>query len=126
VLKRIAHAEDAIMKNRSSTATLAQPTPDTGAFFAQFTPPPRVDLDTRLIAAVQNSAGARCHRSANLLYSYYLCADVYRSRLRHGDADASNAARQRFQESENRLREFLFSCRPSPCWTTQLEHSCVA
>jgi hypothetical protein len=126
VLKRIAHDKDPIMKNRGSSATLAQPTPDTSAFFAQFTPFPRVELDTRLIAAVQNSAGVRCHRSANLLYTYYLCADVYRSRLRHGDADASNAARQRFQESENRLREFLFACRPSACWATRFDQSCVA
>jgi hypothetical protein len=68
-----------------------------------------VELDTRLIAAVQTQAGARCHRSANLLHSYYLCADVYKAKMRKGDLDASRVARQRFQESENRLREFLCS-----------------
>ena len=69
-----------------------------------------VVLDTRLISSVQNGAGASCHRSANLLFSYYLSADAYRLKLRKGDADASRNARQRFQESENRLRDFLFSC----------------
>ena len=31
-----------------------------------------VSLDSRLIAAVQTRAGARCHRSANLLHGYYM------------------------------------------------------
>ena len=85
----------------------------------------RVELDTRLIAAVQNRAGARCHRSANLIHSYYLCADVYRSKLRQGNADASKAARQRFQESEVRLREFLSTC-CSYCARVSFDHACVA
>jgi hypothetical protein len=68
-----------------------------------------LQLDTRLIAAVQSRAGARCHQSGNLLYSYYLCADVYRCRMKRGDAEASKAAWKRFLEIENRLREFLFN-----------------
>ena len=81
-----------------------------------------VELDTRLIAAVQTRAGARCHRSANLLQSYYLCADAYKAKMRKGDQNASWAARQRFQESENRLREFLCSC----FGRVASAHACVA
>ena len=121
------------MKNRGSSPGLTQSQGRTGAFFAQFNPAahaqslPNVELDTRLIAAVQSRAGAQCHRSANLLYSYYLCADVYRSKLRRGDPDATRAARQRFQDSENRLREFLFACRPNPCYlAATFDHACVA
>jgi len=97
------------------------------AFYAGPTEPThRVELDTRLIAAVQSRAGARCHRSANLIHSYYLCADVYRSRLRQGNADASMAARQRFQDIENRLREFLFAARSSSCFPAASLAHCVA
>ncbi|MEZ0268090.1 MAG: hypothetical protein ACAI43_25480 [Phycisphaerae bacterium] len=32
-------------------------------------------IDTRLVAAVQRGAGARCHEAAGLLQDYYLCVD---------------------------------------------------
>ena len=69
-------------------------------------------VNTRLVAAVQTRSGARCHESANLLQTYYMCADVYRKRVGRGaGADAVDAARRRMQQIEVRLREFLtFSC----------------
>src|SRR3712207_2218326 len=88
--------------------------PTAAAFSAAAT----VSLDTRLIAAVQTRAGARCHRSANLISAYYVSADAYRAKLRNGDATGADNARRRLQLSEDRLREFLSSCtptyRPSP------------
>jgi hypothetical protein len=81
-----------------------------------------LQLDTRLIAAVQSRAGARCHQSGNLLHSYYLCADLCRCRIKRGDAEASKAAWKRFLEIENRLREFLFN----PCPEPKVPHACVA
>ena len=64
-------------------------------------------VNTRLVAAVQSNAGALCHRSANLLHAYYLCADVYRMRLGRGDADAAEAARRQLTQAEAMLRKFL-------------------
>jgi hypothetical protein len=69
-------------------------------------------VNTRLVAAVQTRSGARCHESAHLLHTYYMCADVYRKRLGRGaGADALDAARRRLQQVEVRMREFLtYSC----------------
>jgi hypothetical protein len=64
-------------------------------------------LNTRLVAAVQARAGMRCHVSANLLSTYYLCADVYRSRTRNGDASAATDAWRTLKHAEQRLRAFL-------------------
>jgi hypothetical protein len=118
------------MTNALSSAALSEAKSRAEALFAAAAPAASsfaVPLDTRLIAAIQNRAGARCHRSANLLHTYYMCADVYRSRLRQGNADASRAARLRFQESENRLREFLYApCAKSYCPGQSLGHACVA
>lgn len=66
-------------------------------------------VNTRLVAAVQTRAGARCHQSASLLSAYYMTADVYRKRLNRGDGDAAYAARQTLRQVEQRLREFLTS-----------------
>jgi hypothetical protein len=74
----------------------------------EFRPTPLAVVNTRLVAAVQSRAGARCHESANLLHTYYLCADVYRSRARRGDdAAAVDAAWQMLKRAEVRIREFL-------------------
>lgn len=35
----------------------------------------RPQIDTRLVAAVQRGAGARCHEAAGLLQQYYLCVE---------------------------------------------------
>jgi hypothetical protein len=35
----------------------------------------RPQIDTRLVAAVQRGAGARCHEAAGLLQTYYLCVE---------------------------------------------------
>jgi hypothetical protein len=64
-------------------------------------------MNTRLVAAVQSRAGARCHTSANLLQCYYFCAEVYRVQLRNNDPVATEAARRGMQQAEVRLREFL-------------------
>lgn len=64
-------------------------------------------VNTRLVAAVQARAGARCHQSANLLSTYYLCADVYRMRMGRGDASSSAEAWRTLKQAEQRLREFL-------------------
>jgi hypothetical protein len=64
-------------------------------------------MNTRLVAAVQSRAGARCHTSANLLQCYYFCAEVYRVQLRNNDPVAAEAARRSMQRAEVRLREFL-------------------
>ena len=73
------------------------------------TTPSRIpfQFNTRLIAAVQTKAGARCHESANLVQAYYFRADVYRMQLRNKDAAAAEAARRSVQEVEVRLRKFL-------------------
>jgi hypothetical protein len=100
--------------------------------FAAKTPAPfpvaaaSVSLDSRLIAAVQTRAGARCHRSANLLHGYYMSADAYRLKLRTGDAAAADYARRRMQLSEDRLREFLSSCSPAAFRPSPSAYACVA
>jgi hypothetical protein len=69
-------------------------------------------LDTRLIAAVQRGAGARCHEAANLLYAYYLWTDVVRQMAAAGETgpDADDA-RQQVQNAKVRLRAFLTAAR---------------
>ena len=64
-------------------------------------------INSRLVAAVQTHAGARCHETANLLSNYYLSADVYRRRLGRGDRTAADAAFQTLKQAEVRLRQFL-------------------
>jgi hypothetical protein len=64
-------------------------------------------VNTRLVAAVQTRAGARCHQSANLLSAYYLSADVYRKRCGRGDDAAASAAWRTFKQAEIQLRHFL-------------------
>lgn len=72
-----------------------------------FAPVMSSPVNTRLVAAVQTHAGARCHVSANLLSAYYLSADVYRKRCGRGDEAAVNSAWRTFKEAEIRLRHFL-------------------
>ena len=77
-----------------------------------------INLDTRLIAAVQTRAGARCHQAASLLHGYYMCAEVYRAKQRRGDRELVQAALGRLQECERRLRDFLTACpQPAAAWT---------
>ena len=64
-------------------------------------------LNTRLVAAVQSRAGARCHESANLLQAYYFRAEVYRMQLRNKNSVAAEAARRSVHQAEVRLRQFL-------------------
>lgn len=76
---------------------------------AEFQPTLPPVVNTRLVAAVQSRAGgARCHESANLLHTYYLCADVYRKRASRGGAVADvDAAWRMVKQAEARLRAFL-------------------
>lgn len=66
-------------------------------------------VDTRLIAAVQGGAGARCHEAANLLQAYYNCAQVYRLRLQRRKEQAQEAW-STLQQARTRLRKFLSEC----------------
>ncbi len=68
---------------------------------------PVFSLDTRLIAAVQIRAGARCHESAGLLHTYFLCAEVYREQFARGLARAGAATWTMLQRAELQLRRFL-------------------
>jgi hypothetical protein len=65
-------------------------------------------LDTRLVAAVQAAAGARCHEAANLLQTYYMSTEAYRVTSRQGNSPAAAAeARALCQAAKVRLRDFL-------------------
>ena len=65
-------------------------------------------VDTRLVAAVQAAAGARCHEAASLVKASYFSAEACR-RFGAGRGDASGAteARRRMVEAKVRLRDFL-------------------
>lgn len=72
------------------------------------------NIDRQLIAAVQINAGARCHESANLLNCYQLCAQVYRDAIDCQDEEEVEWALKILQDSEVKLRMFLFQCRRPP------------
>jgi hypothetical protein len=65
-------------------------------------------LDTRLVAAVQAAAGARCHEAASLVQAYYFSSEACR-RLASGHRGGATAAeaRRRMTEAKVRLRDFL-------------------
>jgi hypothetical protein len=63
-------------------------------------------LDTRLVAAVQAGAGARCHEAAGLLQGYYLWLKLYRMAVEHGADDVAEVA-EMFRQTKVRLRAFL-------------------
>ena len=67
------------------------------------------EVDTRLVAAVQGGAGARCHEAANLLQTYYNCAEVYRVRQQR-NAERAQQAWCVLQQAKVRLRQFLTEC----------------
>jgi hypothetical protein len=89
-------SKDFAMKTAGSIRPSSEPTPSAPFLF-----------NTRLVAAVQTKAGAHCHESANLLQTYYFCAEVYRVQLRSNDAVPTDAARRSVQQAEVRLRKFL-------------------
>jgi hypothetical protein len=65
--------------------------------------PSTAAVNTRLIAAVQNGAGARSHEAASLLQCYYFCAEIYkRAGTRMGVGP-----RDEFRRAEVQLRRFL-------------------
>lgn len=69
------------------------------------------NLDRQLVAAVQCSAGARCHESANLLNCYYLWAKLYERAMEVKHDEEARGALKGVQDSEVNLRKFLFQCR---------------
>ncbi len=70
-----------------------------------------LNIDIQLVAAVQCSAGARCHESANLLNSYQLWAQIYQRAMKSKDNEEARGALHMVQDSEVNLRKFLFQCR---------------
>jgi hypothetical protein len=64
-------------------------------------------VDTRLIAAVQAAAGARCHLAANLVQAYRFSAAACDLAARHGTDDDRRDAREQLQVTKVKLRDFL-------------------
>lgn len=65
-------------------------------------------VDTRLIAAVQEAAGARCHEAASLVQAYYFSAEACRRSVAGRRSEAAViAARLRLMQAKVRLRTFL-------------------
>jgi hypothetical protein len=90
------------------------------------TPGISFQFNTRLIAAVQTKAGARCHESANLVQAYYFRADVYRMQLRNNNVVAAETARRNVQQAEVRLREFLTEVSWPCSWGGEVSCDCQA
>jgi hypothetical protein len=68
-------------------------------------------IDTRLIAAVQRSAGAHCHEAAGLLQHYEYVVRLGRAAEGGGNLATEQLARERVNAAEADLRRFLFRCR---------------
>ncbi|MEZ0268384.1 MAG: hypothetical protein ACAI43_26955 [Phycisphaerae bacterium] len=66
----------------------------------------RPEIDTRLVAAVQAAAGARCHEAAGLLQSYLLWARIYRTAQDTRAPDEAEVG-ETFRQTKVRLRAFL-------------------
>jgi hypothetical protein len=64
-------------------------------------------IDTRLVAAVQQNAGAKVHEAAGLLNAYYLWASVHARACLQRDAKLANEASDQLAGARARLRRFL-------------------
>jgi hypothetical protein len=64
-------------------------------------------VDTRLVAAVQRSAGARVHEAAGLLNAYHLWAAVQARATWHRDGALAQEAEHQVSAAKVRLRQFL-------------------
>lgn len=64
-------------------------------------------VDTRLVAAVQRGAGARCHESANLLQAYYFCVQEYQRAARERDVVGLVELWTILQDAKAQMRSFL-------------------
>lgn len=72
---------------------------------------PSYSVDSRLIAAVEKFAGARCHKAASLIFSYRLFAYLSQDVARGADMVADRERRMRCLEyAETSLRQFLSDC----------------
>jgi len=100
MIKRVRNGAVIRKEVEMKSARIMKPAPTNGL-------PLPSQMNTRLVAAVQSRAGARCHTSANLLQCYYFCAEVYRVQLRNNGPVAAEPARRGMQRAEARLREFL-------------------
>lgn len=70
-------------------------------------------VDSRLLAAVQARAGARCHEAAGLSQSYVSWAHCLHLAARRGDATALEHARRQVAEARAQLRRFLSALSPA-------------
>lgn len=68
-------------------------------------------IDSRLVAAVQINAGARCHEAANLLNCYRLASRAYALSVSCQNRDTAVEDLELIEQSERALRKFLFECR---------------
>lgn len=84
--------------------------PEPGRTYAPLGP---YNVDRRLIAAVQVSAGAHCHTSANLLHCYQLSALAYDDAVACNDAEGARSMLESLNSAEVELRRFLGRCRRS-------------
>ena len=67
----------------------------------------RDSTDSGLICDVQTHAGAHCHESASLMFSYHLYAELYRTAM--GESGRGLALID-LERSEVALRKFLWKC----------------
>ena len=70
-------------------------------------------IDTRLVAAVQRSAGAKVHEAAGLLNAYYLWASVHARAAWQQDAKLAGEALDQLATARARLRRFLSGLCPA-------------
>jgi len=67
--------------------------------------------NTRLIAAVQNGAGARCHEAANYLAMYKLYAHMHHAAITQNQTAKADLAARQMRQSEQALRQLLLDLR---------------
>ena len=69
----------------------------------------RPRIDTRLVAAIQRGAGARCHEAAGLLQQYYFCVENCRAELARADTGytVSDASWAMLQRTKAQLRALV-------------------
>jgi hypothetical protein len=71
-------------------------------------------IDSRLVSAVQRSAGARAHEAAGLLHGYHLWVSVWVQAGGQQDADLAKEAGRQVAAARTRLRQFLSRLCPTP------------
>lgn len=64
-------------------------------------------IDTRLVAAVQATAGARIHEAAALLNGYYIWSELLKRALNRNDKPKAALALGKVCSAKRQLRQFL-------------------